>query len=86
MILSGEFGLVKPNQLIPDYDPRLRSNGVAAHVETVAAQLAELEVRHVVFFARSEKTDENIGPYLKCINAACDKVGLPITTVEVENS
>lgn len=70
-ILSGKFGLLRPCYPIPDYDHKLTDPEVEAHSKTVAAQLAESAVDHLVYITQAVADDQNLKPYLETIRRAC---------------
>lgn len=82
VILSGEFGLLKPNEQIPYYNHLLESKEVAKLTKRVVRQLAELKVDEIVFFAKPKK--ENWIPYYEVLENATDKLRIKLVVKDVE--
>ncbi|MCP4572869.1 MAG: hypothetical protein GY838_11000 [bacterium] len=75
-ILSGEFGLLAPEDSIPWYDHLLVAGEIDRLAGRVAAQIADLEPSRVVFFTRSAVADPCAGPYRTCCETACSRAGV----------
>ena len=56
LILSGQFGLLRPEDPIPWYDHALQMEEIDALVPPVADELASLAMSEVFFIARSAST------------------------------
>ena len=76
LILSGEYGILKPRDPIPYYAHLLLSEEVSEHSKLVADQLVALQVKDLIFFTRPETIDENVKPYCECMRLACQKAGI----------
>ena len=70
-ILSGQFGLLEANEMIPDYDHLLTSDEVDDHIQLLVQQIktkkwlgAQIEMH---FYHNSPTVDPNLVPYVKCI-------------------
>jgi hypothetical protein len=82
-ILSGKYGLLKPDDGIPDYDHLLQPAEVSAHAARVARQLREMNVEKVIFFTGSLAADRNLQPYLDCMASAAETAGVEVALVEI---
>jgi hypothetical protein len=71
LILSGEYGILKPCDLIPNYSHLLQPTEVDKHSKLVASQLIALGVKDLIFFSRPDSIDANVRPYIECIKIAC---------------
>lgn len=78
VILSGEYGLLDPDDAIPWYDERLTPQSVDALAPTVARQLARKGATHVDFYARARATP-GWAPYFRLLERACREQGIPLT-------
>jgi len=81
-ILSGKFGLLRPDDPIPDYDHLLQATEVAELATRVATQLREFGVIQVIFHTRPLTQDTKTGPYRHCIEMAAALAELPVSFVE----
>ena len=82
-ILSGRFGLLEATSEIPLYDHLLTAEEVAEMTKKVAGQLRQLEPGQVVFFSRTVQEDPRVAPYRATIMAACKRLGIAITMVDM---
>ncbi len=82
-ILSGKYGLLAPDEPIPDYDHLLTADQVAAHIQHVAGQLRGLGPSDVVFYTRRADADPGAMPYRRCCVEACGLVGVACKVIEV---
>jgi hypothetical protein len=83
LILSGEYGLLEPDDLIPYYDHLLQSYEVKEHTKTIANQLENIGVKEIIFFTKSFADDENVKPYLDCIKLASRTIGIELKFVKL---
>jgi len=81
LILSGEYGILEPSDPIPYYDHLLESSEVSEHAQRVASQLEALGVKDLIFFAGSVSGDENVKPYLDCMEFASQRSGIALKFV-----
>jgi len=70
-ILSGKYGLLKPEDIIPPYEHLLKIEEVEALVGKVIGQLGGLQ--EVTFFYELE--DPATHPYLETMRRACEIAG-----------
>jgi hypothetical protein len=83
-ILSGEFGLLAADALIPWYDHLLTADEVAIHARKVEKTLEEWAVDEVIFYTRDLALDPNLKHYHDCIARACSALTLPLRIVLIE--
>jgi len=76
LILSGEYGLLLPEEEIPYYDHLLRREEVGALVELVAHQLRVRKIKKLVYFTRPLEGSQDVRPYHDTIAAACSRAGV----------
>ncbi len=86
LILSGEYGMLRPSDLIPYYSHLLITPEVPEHAKRVAHQLKALGVNDLIFFARSLVEDKNLKPYLDCIRLASQEARVELKIVEIGTS
>ena len=55
-ILSGKFGLLHPNDELPNYDHLLKSSEIDSHAKKVANQIQERSLTEIVFFCKTCST------------------------------
>jgi hypothetical protein len=85
-ILSGEFGLISPQQPIPFYDHLLRPEEVAVLMERVNKQLQEYGLASLVYFTRPLASSRELLPYYEVIKTACLRAALPFFVVELPDA
>lgn len=73
-ILSGKYGLLRPEEEIPFYDKLLRPADVEQMVPKVEKQLKEIEPSCVIYFTR--KVEGQRTAYFELIKTACDNSGI----------
>ena len=83
-ILSGEYGLIPPDQPIPWYDNLLQAGEVDELVERMADQIRQYSIEGVVYFTNSTSSDRGLIPYRDAIVAACNRASCPCSVVEVK--
>ena len=83
LILSGEYGLLKPEDPIPWYDHLLQPDEVAALIPRAEEQLRANETTSVYFFTIDPATDPYVQPYLDVITGACDRVGIELAIIPI---
>ena len=81
LILSGEYGLLAPEDPIPWYNHLLQPEEVEGAVPRVADQLRERAVRAIEFHTADPAHTPEIGPYVALIRGACARVGIPCRLV-----
>lgn len=70
-ILSGEFGLVEPDQLLPLYDHLLTIGEIPDLAKKVAQQIRDKGITHLHYFTKAPRDEPQIQPYIKVIEQAC---------------
>ena len=83
LILSGQYGLISPDEPIPYYDHLLRPEEVSAHARLCARQLAESNVTEVLFHIPPLHSDPNLQPYLDTLRDACLMACVAFSVVEM---
>ena len=83
-ILSGEYGLIPPDEPIPWYDHLLQTGEVDELVERMAAQIRQHNIEGIVYFTNSTSSDRSLIPYRDAIVAACSRASCPYLVVEVK--
>ena len=76
-ILSGLYGLLRPDEPIPYYDHLLAEDEVAPMVPRVAEVLAQWEVQAVRWFTVDPALDPNVSRYRRVMEGAAASVGVP---------
>ena len=76
-ILSGEFGLLAPEQPVPWYDHLLRPNEVAALARQVAVALVDLKAEMVEYHTADPSVYPEVVSYWDVMAAACRLVKIP---------
>ncbi len=77
LLLSGRFGLLKPDDRIPWYDERLSYDKAHKLVPFIANQLNEYGVTAIAFYARPRLTS-GWGPYYDVLERACQSGKIPM--------
>ncbi len=83
-ILSGEFGLVSPNQLIPYYDHLLVADEIEAHSFKVAEQIKQYGITQIIFFTLPIAADQKLEPYHSSLRLACQTASIKLSFVEID--
>ena len=83
-ILSGEYGLIPPEEPIPWYDHLLQTGEVGDLVERMAAQIRQYNMEGIVYFTNAISSDTRLIPYRDAIVAACNRASCPCSVVEVD--
>ena len=86
LILSGEYGMLKPSDPIPYYAHLLVASEVPKHAKKVADQLDALGVKDLIFFTRTLEEDKNLKPYHDCIELASLKAETELKFVELTSN
>lgn len=82
-ILSGEYGLIPPDQPIPWYDRLLRPDEVERLAERMADQIRQYGVEGIIYLTNPVSEDGRLVPYRAAMLAACRLVSCPCTVVQV---
>jgi hypothetical protein len=78
LILSGKYGLLRPEDPIPWYDQKLVMEAVPKIIPIITAQLKEKGVIQITFYCHP-KTDKNWYPYHAVLEQACQKQDVEIS-------
>ncbi len=84
MILSGEFGLIGPEEPLPWYDHLLQSDEVDILAGRVAAVLRLTGASEVEFHTAAPEKVPPIRPYQAVMSAACARADVGLRTVILE--
>lgn len=79
LILSGEYGLLRPEDPIPWYDHLLRPDEAPELGVRAAARLRELGATEVVYHTADPGGEPQVAPYLEAIRRACEGAGTTLT-------
>ena len=82
VILSGEYGILEPDELIKDYDHLLKMDEVVDLSDKVSEQLIQKHITRLIYFSEA-LSKEALVPYYLCISTACMKASIPFFTVEI---
>lgn len=74
LILSGKYGLIEPDTLIPNYDYLLDWPMISELADRVATKLQANSVTQVDFYSKPAETP-GWGPYVATMDAACKRAG-----------
>lgn len=77
LILSGEFGLLKPSDPVPEYDHLLQISEVNDLIHLVTRQLETYAIRELVYFTANLQSNREVQPYYDTISTACAKAAVP---------
>lgn len=83
-ILSGEFALLTPDELIPWYDHLLLPDEVRELAVTVADQLLEWEADSVQYHTADPEAHPQVRPYHEVMVRACRFAGAALEVVLLE--
>lgn len=78
LILSGEFGLLGPDEPIPWYDHLLLAMEVEAMTPLVVRQLQGLRLEALDYHTAPLMSDPRVKPYFDLISAACARAGVAL--------
>ena len=84
-ILSGEFGLLTADQMIPYYDHLLLPSEVQDMRKQVEQQLTEQKIESIKFFIASIEDQATVLPYNQVIEQACANLHLGFSKITLEN-
>ena len=83
-ILSGEYGLLAPDEPIPDYDHLLVADEVEAHAFKLSEQIKRYGITQIIFFTLSILRDEKLAPYHAALRLACTQASVNLSFVEID--
>lgn len=81
-ILSGKYGLVKPDEHIPYYDKLLEEDDLEDIASEVEEFLEEEQVSEVVYFTRPWNGVRR--RYYDCVRKACEELNIEIETTIID--
>jgi hypothetical protein len=76
VILSGKYGLLKPEELIPYYDKVLTDKEVDEMVSKVTNQLRKLDVSELIVYGLDKNTFHGWRPYYTVLEKACTQLDI----------
>ncbi len=82
-ILSGEFGLIPPEQPIPCYDHLLQADQVSHLAGLVAGQIKQHGITGLVYFTQPLAQEPNVVPYHDTLAAACSQAAVALHVIEL---
>jgi hypothetical protein len=82
-ILSGEYGLLAPQEPIPYYDHLLVEAEVAEMVATLTRQMQSSGIKQIIFFTVSLADDPLLKPYHAALHQACAQANVTLAVVEI---
>lgn len=77
-ILSGKYGLLKPEDLIDWYDQKLEAEAIPTLLPTVIQQLQTQKIEKITFFGKDPRTLLDWLPYYKIMELACLELNIPL--------
>lgn len=83
-ILSGKFGLLKPDEKIEWYDKLLLKKDIPELEKIIEKQIKNQKINEIIFFAINTKEDKLSKPYLEVIKKVClkNKIKLKIVFIK----
>lgn len=85
-ILSGKFGLLAADEVVPWYDHLLTEGEVTDHIELVLPQLREIGPERIFLFMRSITIDPCLAAYAETIARTCVKAGIDLAVIEIDEA
>ena len=82
-ILSGKFGLLRPDEKIRRYDYLLKDDAVNELKEKIKNQMKSQEIDDITFFAENREEHPNWIPYYNSIIRACNELEIKLKLVEI---
>ncbi|MEO6724668.1 MAG: hypothetical protein ABIP14_05150 [Blastocatellia bacterium] len=83
-ILSGEYGLLSPDEPIPYYDHLLVADEIEAQAFKLTEQIKQYDIIQIVFFTLPVSRDEKLAPYHAALRLACTMASIPLSFVEID--
>jgi hypothetical protein len=77
-ILSGKFGLLKPDEKIEYYDKLLIMADIPKLAKIIKKQIFSQNINEIVFFAIDPKQDIYSKPYLYLMKKVCSENKIPL--------
>ncbi len=85
LILSGEYGLLRPEEPIPWYDCLLGTEAVDSLAAKMSGQLIALGCSELVYHTVAAAIDPQIVPYRTAITLACESAGTKLIIVTLRH-
>lgn len=83
-ILSGKYGLLRPDDMIPWYDKKLEFSDIPHVKEIVKQQITEHNISEITFFSMDPEIYFDWKPYFELIRSACFEVSIAFNAVVLE--
>lgn len=77
-ILSGKYGLLKPNDKIPYYDKKLEFKHVVYLSEIVKKQLEKQKISQITFYKKDKTKHPEWEPYNQLVKQVCDELNIDL--------
>lgn len=81
LILSGKYGILKPEDPIPYYDQILLEENVPEIVDLVVPRFRELRVAEIIVYGKDASLDLGWIPYYSVLKKSCEKLGIVYSEV-----
>ncbi|MEK6894418.1 MAG: DUF6884 domain-containing protein [Nanoarchaeota archaeon] len=80
-ILSGKYGLIKPNDKISYYDKLLTKDKIFQIKDLINKQLISQKIKEISFFTNDSKEYK---PYEGLIKIVCSELGIKLEIIEIK--
>jgi hypothetical protein len=84
LILSGLFGLIRPDTPIMWYNKLLMPHEVGGMVDLISHQLSWLHVEAVEYVTKDIWLEPSVKPYHDLLAAACKRQGVEMTVTNIK--
>lgn len=79
LFISGKYGLIQAEELIPLYNLRFTDSLVPSIVKKSVGQVKKLNVTELIFYTKPQ--DEKLRPYYDVIKQICNQTGIKLSLV-----
>lgn len=86
LIMSGKYGLLKPETEIEYYDKLLKPEDLEIYIVKLKKQLLELNAETIIFYHKNPEEDKNITTYINAIKSVADDCSVKIEFKIIENA
>ena len=84
LILSGQYGLLRPEDPIPWYDHLMAPEEVADMTARITAQLRALEISRIEYTTAKTSIAPAVIPYLAALSSACRNADVTLELIELD--
>ena len=84
LILSGQYGLLRPEEPIPWYDHLMAPEEVPEMTARIAEQLRFLDISRIEYTTARPSIAPAILPYLTALSSACQQAGVTLDILELD--